>query len=166
MQRNRNTFSTHLLHGFRSWNNRSDRSLDRPPPVASYFLAQFLSVTRISSNRMLGTNLWGCIKTNAERNWCSCLECVSALRWKQARCLILADLLPGFNRPGWNWKGSLSRLWDPSLAGWPRLLNGNLWLEQVGWIESEITWSVRISGWVSDKSNEFSSAVWFQWVQI
>lgn len=32
------------------------------------------------------------------------------------------------------------RLWDSSLASWPRTLNGNLRLEQVGWMESEITW--------------------------
>lgn len=37
------------------------------PPVA--FLAQWLTVTYISSNSMFGTNLLGCIKTIAERRW-------------------------------------------------------------------------------------------------
>lgn len=34
--------------------------------------------------------------------------------------------------------------------GWPGLLNENLWPEQVGWMESEITCPVQISGWVCE----------------
>lgn len=60
---------------------------------------------------------------------------------------VLADWGAGFNRPCWALKSSsAARDRVPAGPARPGLLNENLWPGQVGWMESEITCLVQISG--------------------